>query len=370
MHKEAVLQQFGLTEAEVRVYIYLLQYGEETASEIAKKVGMNRTFAYDRLKKLQDVGLVSSVIKDSKKYFLATEPQQLLSLLKEREEQLKDVLPELEKLRKPKEDVPKVEVYSSLKGVKTALNLMLKEKQTAYVHGSISLFKEALPTHFEIWNTRRVNLKIPLKILSSERIKLSLTEIDQLPFEEKSITTTFTFGNSTLIVMWNDHPLAIHINNKNIADNNRTLFNTIWNREVKIYKGKEGILQAFWEVIENTKECVGFGCSKNLADIYTVEWSNLWHEDRLSHNVKVRLVAYDDKKSRDYFTPRTKAKREYFVRFLSRESQGPSCVMISEKMIATFVYTEKQYQVIVNKNKETIAAYRKYFDELWLKSKK
>ena len=172
MHKEAVLQQFGLTEAEVKVYLYLLQYGEETASEIAKKNSMNRTFTYDRLKKLHDAGLVSSVIKDNKKYFLATEPQQLLSLLKEREEQIKDVLPELEKLRKPKEDVPKVEVYSSLKGVKTALNLMLKDEQQIFVHGSLLLFKEALPAHFEIWNTRRVNLKIPLKILSSQRIKL------------------------------------------------------------------------------------------------------------------------------------------------------------------------------------------------------
>ncbi|MBI2573658.1 helix-turn-helix domain-containing protein [Candidatus Woesearchaeota archaeon] len=370
MHKEAVLQQFGLTEAEVKVYLYLLQYGEETASEIAKKNSMNRTFTYDRLKKLHDAGLVSSVIKDNKKYFLATEPQQLLSLLKEREEQIKDVLPELEKMRKPKEDVPKVEVYSSLKGVKTALNLMLKEQQTVFVHGSLNLFKGAFSVHFEIWNTRRVNLKIPLKILSSEKIKLELAESDQLPLEEKSITTTFTFGNSTLIVMWNDHPLAIHIDNKNIADNNRVLFNTIWNREVRIYKGKEGILQAFWEVIENTKDSVGFGLSKELADIYTVEWSNAWHEDRNTRNVKVRLVAYDDKKSRDYFTPRTKAKKDYLVRFLPRELQGPACVMISDTKIATFVYTEKQYQVIVNKNKETILAYRKYFEELWQKAKK
>ncbi len=370
MSKEQILQQFGLTEAEVKVYLHLLQYGEETASEIAKKIGMNRTFSYDRLQKLQDAGLVTSIIKDSKKYFLATEPQQLLALLKEREEQIKDVLPELEKIRKPKEDVPKVEVYSSLKGVKTALNLMLKGQQTVFVHGSMSLFKEALPTQFEIWNTRRINLKIPLKILSSEKIKLELAESDQLAAEEKSITTTFTFGHSTLIVMWSDHPLAIHIDNKNIADNNRNLFNTIWNREVKIYKGKEGILQAFWEVIENTKDCVGFGCSKALADIYTVEWSNLWHEERIANGVKVRLVAYDDTASRNYFTPRTKAKKDYQVCFLPRELQGPACVIISDKKIATFVYTEKQYQVVVNKNKETIAAYRKYFEELWCKAKK
>ena len=59
MSKESVLQNFGLTDAEVKVYITLLQLGESTASEISKKTGANRTFTYDRLKKLGDMGLVS-----------------------------------------------------------------------------------------------------------------------------------------------------------------------------------------------------------------------------------------------------------------------------------------------------------------------
>ena len=60
MSKESVLQNFGLTAAEIKVYITLLQ-AEATASEIAKKTGTNRTFTYDRLKKLSDIGLVSLV---------------------------------------------------------------------------------------------------------------------------------------------------------------------------------------------------------------------------------------------------------------------------------------------------------------------
>ena len=85
MLKEEVLQNFGLTEAEVRLYIELLKIGEATATKVAKQTNTNRTFTYDRLKKLLDSGLISYVIKDNKKYFKAAEPSQLLSLLKEKE---------------------------------------------------------------------------------------------------------------------------------------------------------------------------------------------------------------------------------------------------------------------------------------------
>jgi predicted DNA-binding transcriptional regulator len=83
MNKEQILQNFGLTEAEVSLYITLLKLGESTASELSEKTNTNRTFTYDRLKKLLDSGLVSYVVKDNKKYFKAAEPSQLLSIIKE-----------------------------------------------------------------------------------------------------------------------------------------------------------------------------------------------------------------------------------------------------------------------------------------------
>ena len=69
MQKEQILQSFGLTEAEVKLYLELLKVGEASASELAQKTNTNRTFTYDRIKKLLDSGLVSFVVKDNKKYF-------------------------------------------------------------------------------------------------------------------------------------------------------------------------------------------------------------------------------------------------------------------------------------------------------------
>ena len=365
MNQEEVLQNFGLTAAEVQVYITLLKLGEMTASELAKKTGTNRTFTYDRLKKLGDTGLVSSFIKDNKKYFLPAQPSQLLSILKEREEQIKNILPQLEQLKQEKESGPIVELYSSSKGVQTALNLMLKQKYAIYLHGTLKKFQERMPTFFTIWNSRRMKQKSFMKILSSEEVVLEYAEADLLSEEEKTETATFAFGDATLLVMWSEYPVAILIKSKEIAENTIAFFNTIWNREVKIYSGVKGIQRAFFELIKNTKEFVGYGYSKQLSDVYTVEISDAWHVERNKKNVKSRIVAFDEKDTREYFKPRTNVKKDFIVKHLDKKLQGPACISLSDTMIATFVYTEKRFHVILNKNKETVAVYKKYFEELW-----
>lgn len=369
MTKEAVLQNFGLTIAEINVYTALLQMGELTASEIAKKTGTNRTFTYDRLKKLGDMGLVSSIIKENKRYFKAAEPSQILSILRDREEEFKSILPELENLRLPMKSGPEVEVYSGIKGVKTALNLMLKERNEICLHGTLKKFQEKMPTHFEIWNKRRIKSRIRMRILSSEITDLGLSESGILPEEEQTVTSNFTFGDTIVIAMWGDYPVAIMIKGKEIAENSISFFNAVWEREVKIYSGAEGIVRAFFELLERTKEFVGFGFSKKLSDIYTSKISDDWHVERIKKRIKCRLVALEEKGTRDYFMPRRTAKRDFNVRFLPKELQGPACVSMSDNTLATFVYTEKRFRVVLNKNRETVNVYKKHFEELWKKSK-
>ncbi|MAF35799.1 hypothetical protein CL622_01630 [archaeon] len=370
MGKEKVLQEFGLTNAEVKVYINLLEFGESTASEVSKRTGKNRTFTYDRLKKLSDFGLVSFIIKDYKKYFIAANPSQLLSILKEREERIQGILPELKKLKRPLILGPKVEVYSSSKGVKTALNLMLNSKDTIYLHGTLKCFQRKMPTHFRIWNQRRIKKKIHMRILSSENVTLTLAKSGLLSEEEKDVTSNFTFGSFTLLIMWGDYPVAVLIRSKEIAENNRAFFYTIWDREVKIYSGSKGIQKAFIELLEETKEFIGFGYSKDLSDVYTVEFSNGWHMERIKKKISCRIVAVEDKLTREYFKSRIKGKTKFSVRYLDQIIQGPACISLSDNMVVTFLYTEKKLRAILNRNKEAVAVYKKYFDQLWKQAKK
>ncbi|MBI2141880.1 hypothetical protein HYU15_00125, partial [Candidatus Woesearchaeota archaeon] len=195
--KERVLQQLGLTEAEARLYMTLLSSGEATASALAKKTATNRTFTYDRLNHLVNLGLASHVVKDGKRYFSAANPSQFLALLKDREAQLQAVLPQLEALKSKPSLAPGVTVFSSRKGVQAALNLVLKERKPVFVHGSLLGFRRVMSQGFDIWNQRRARAMIMMRVLTPEdttNLELSYAEARQLAEEERAATTTFTFG--------------------------------------------------------------------------------------------------------------------------------------------------------------------------------
>jgi sugar-specific transcriptional regulator TrmB len=374
MNKEEVLKQVGLTDAEVKLYITLLSSGEATASLLAKKTATNRTFTYDRLNKLVNVGLASHVIKENKKYFRAADPGQFLSILKERETQFQSILPELESLTAKVEPGPQVTVFSSRKGVQTALNLVLRQSKPLYVHGSLLNFKNSMEHYFDVWNKRRAKTKVKMQALTSEDTKgleLNLAELEELPEEEKNATTTFTFGEKVITVFWSEVPVAILVESKEIAKDNLAFFNTVWNREVKIYSGVDGIVKAFYELISE-KNCyyLGVGYSWALAQVYGTGISDKWHKTRIKNKVATRLISYDDRESIDYFKNRSKKWKDFNVKFLNKDICGPACSTISDNIMATFIYTEGSFKVIINRNKETINAYKKHFERLWSMAKK
>src|SRR3989344_2198307 len=325
MDAEKILVDTGLTSAEAKVYILLLQQGEMTASSIAQKSGANRTFTYDRIRKLIAMGLVSSVNKDSKQYFKAAPPTQLLSILKEKETEVRSMLPELEKMS-PKDGIePVVELFSSKKGIRTVLNLILKDKKKVYVHGSIKLFESTMGSYFDIWNKQRLDRNIEIIVLTNEPVSLLKAEIETLSEEAKANSTTFVFGNEVVVCYWSENPIAVRIVSEDIAREQVSLFKNIIGREVKLYSGVDGIVKAFYELIEDTAEYCGFGYSEKLAKVYGTKISDVWHDIRMKNGVSTRLISYSDKDSIDYFKTRMNQWKKFNVKFLDETISGPAC---------------------------------------------
>ena len=77
MNKE-VLLKLGLSQRETEAYYTLLEREEALASEISERTKESRTNTYDTLNSLIKKGLVSYVIKNNKKYFIATDPKKLM----------------------------------------------------------------------------------------------------------------------------------------------------------------------------------------------------------------------------------------------------------------------------------------------------
>src|SRR4030042_3315601 len=94
------LKKFGLSEKEAKVYLACLGLGASLASDISLKSSLPRTLIYDILERLIDLGLISYSVRDNKKYFTASDPKELVRIIKEKEKAIEEALPQLEKIQK------------------------------------------------------------------------------------------------------------------------------------------------------------------------------------------------------------------------------------------------------------------------------
>src|SRR3990167_182019 len=105
---EEQLKELGLTDNEVKIYLLLLKGGMMNPSEISQKLGLHRGYIYDALERMQEKEVVNSILKENKKYFQVTTPENLVELLRLRLENFQTIVPDLIKIQEFKKEETKV----------------------------------------------------------------------------------------------------------------------------------------------------------------------------------------------------------------------------------------------------------------------
>ena len=93
-----VLELLGLAQKDVDVYCSLLRLGSAPLRRIAEEASLNRGTAYDALKRLLDVGLVSYVDAKTHRYFTAEDPHKLRGLATRRDVAMREAALKLDEL--------------------------------------------------------------------------------------------------------------------------------------------------------------------------------------------------------------------------------------------------------------------------------
>jgi len=233
------LEQLGLTKNQSLVYISLLKLGSTSAQNIIKESGLHRSRVYDSLEKLEDLGLVSFVVKGFKKYFQAAAPEKLLDYVNEKKEIVNQFLPELKKLEGMKKEEINASIYKGKEGIKTIHSEMLKEGKDVYVLGAKGMIFKELPYFIPNFEKERIKKKIKFTLIydkkevkefEKEIIKRKLFEGKSLPHGFESTSVVNIFGNKVAIVLWKDYPSGFMIDNKNVADSFRKWFEFIYKK--------------------------------------------------------------------------------------------------------------------------------------------
>lgn len=90
-----VLSDVGLTSCESKIYLSLVDIGPSPATSISKETGIHRANVYSTLHRLSRMGLVTTSKLDKHILFSANNPGVLLTLLKEKEDSLKSIIPKI-----------------------------------------------------------------------------------------------------------------------------------------------------------------------------------------------------------------------------------------------------------------------------------
>lgn len=237
-----LLREIGLTDAETKVYLEMIKTDSAMASEVAEKVGIFRTNVYDLLESLIEKGLVSYIIKANRKHYIASKPQKLFDYLKEKEDkikeqemQIKKLIPILSKLKQPKKDELKAEIYRGKEGLKTLLNDMLNAKKVIWYLGYSGVSFGIIPYYTAHWQRKRINKKIVRKILTktqmrdSKALKYPLTKARFLPDHYNTPISTMIYNDKIWILMPSDKDHAsLLIESRKMALSMINYFNQLW----------------------------------------------------------------------------------------------------------------------------------------------
>ncbi len=231
---ESELEKIGLTRNQSSVYLSLLKLGSTTAQNIIRESGLHRAIVYDCLEQLHEMGLVSFVVRDFRKYFQAAEPKKLLDYLDEKKEIVNHLLPELEKLKSMKTEEISASIYKGKEGIKTIHSEMLREGKDVYVLGAKGKIFKELPYFIPNFERERVRKRIKFILIydrkefrkyEEEVVKRSFFKGKTLPRNFESDSVVNIFGNKVAIASWDErYPTGFMIENKKVADSFRKWF--------------------------------------------------------------------------------------------------------------------------------------------------
>ncbi len=232
MDLSVALHKIGLSDGEAKVYLALLKLGPVPVSKLKEETHLHRTTIYDFVEKLLNKGLVTYVVKTGIKYYNAVSPEKLLEYVKEKEETVLDVLPQLIKIGSLQREEIHVEVYKGTEGVKSLLNDVVRVGKDYVIFGiDESMFQEKFGIFMDQFFRKEKEKKFRERILTRDDVSFVYpyeTAIYRyLPRESFNPTPTYVYGDNVAILIW--EPLSvIKIRSAALADSYTKHFEILW----------------------------------------------------------------------------------------------------------------------------------------------
>lgn len=134
--KNTVYESLGLSPNEAKIYESLVEQGESSISSIALHAKIHRRNTYDAVRRLIDKGLCFEIFSSKESSYNAVDPDKLTELLKEKEQELGEILPALKEKFGKRLAPEEAYIYRGLEGQKNIWRDVLRVGADSYFIGA------------------------------------------------------------------------------------------------------------------------------------------------------------------------------------------------------------------------------------------
>lgn len=233
-----ILEDLGLTGAEIKVFIALLEIGQSGAGSVIKKSELQNAVVHRAFHSLIEKGLITYVYEGKIKKYQAIEPKSLLEFIDNKKKELEKILPELEAKRTLQENKPNARIFYGIRGIKELLNIIISSKSEEYAsYGGTKKAGDVLGDFFwDNFHIKRIENKISSRLLFQTSLKswvsklnkLKLTKVKLLEKDFEEITETIICGKRVGIIVYSDKPFGFLIEEEKVAKSYKKFFELLW----------------------------------------------------------------------------------------------------------------------------------------------
>jgi HTH-type transcriptional regulator, sugar sensing transcriptional regulator len=254
-----VLQNIGLNQKEIKVYLIALEIGTQPASVIGRKVALPRNTTRFLLDKLVDKGLIKKSTKANTQLYTPEEPKNLINLLErqrvdsnasidEKIKQLNEFMAELETRYHPESTKPKVTFYEGDDGLIKVYEDTLTSSETIRSFASFDVMHGVLPDYFKTYYKRRAENKIMIRSIHPDTsLAIEKTKNDKKEWRDSRLISKDKYNfnpeiqfydNKVIITSWKER-LGILIESREIYQAMTVAFELAWNEAGRSDKRKK-----------------------------------------------------------------------------------------------------------------------------------
>lgn len=234
----SILRSCGLSEKESTIYLALLELGESTPLEISRTSRVKRPTTYVILQELAEKGLITHVTRGRGVHFRALDPSILYESKESALTQLRAALPKLSGIANhglASGGTSDMRVFQGIEGLRQIMQDTLTAKGEILCWVDLELVtKKIFKTYWPHYIRQRIAKKLPVRaIMVADQAALSFRSRDRAELRESVLISKAAFPlhgemniyNNKIAILSYDEPVGVIIQNRAIADMQRSIFN-------------------------------------------------------------------------------------------------------------------------------------------------